>query len=157
MTVDPSLPPPPPRRIKWWPWILGGCGCLVLVAALIGGLGYGAFTSFMKVTAAPEKVVKDFLAAGARGDATAAHNFFSAPLKEEQPLEQFAALLASNQHLFKVTDTTFNKRSIDMSKATFEGTVTLESGTKMPASFTLVKENDAWKLLAYSIGESGTE
>jgi hypothetical protein len=32
------------------------------------------------------------------------------------------------------------------------GTVTLEAGTTVPASFQLVKEGDQWKLIAYQLG-----
>ena len=60
--------------------------------------------------------------------------------------------MEANSLLFQITDTTLTSRSVDLSGAEFSGTVTLESGTEVPASFSLVKENDEWKLIAYNIG-----
>jgi len=51
-----------------------------------------------------------------------------------------------------VKDTTFSQRSIDTSGAQLSGSVTLTSGTQVPASFKLVRENGAWKLIGYNIG-----
>ena len=82
--------------------------------------------------------MQTFLAEASAGNLEAAHDCFSAPLKEVQ--------------LFNVADTSFTSRSVDMNGAEFEGTVTLESGTEVPCSFELVRENDAWKLIANNIG-----
>ena len=46
----------------------------------------------------------------------------------------------------------FNQRSVDTTSANLSGSVTLDSGTDVPAKFDLVQENGAWKLLNYSIG-----
>ena len=97
-------------------------------------------------------MVHQFLTAAAAGDYAAAHEFFSAPLKEAQPLEKFTAIATSNPSLFQVKDTTFSDRSVDLSGAKLAGTATLAAGTEVPASFNLVKENGAWKLLGYRIG-----
>ncbi len=152
MTVDPSAPQP--RKASVAPWLLGGCGCLLFI---IGAAALGGFLFFKGVkaaTAAPEKAITEFLAAAAAGDADKAHDYFAAPLKEAQPLDQFREVVRSNSQLFDVVDTTFNERSIDNAKATFKGTVTLKSGTEMPAEFTLVEENGAWKLISYHIGST---
>jgi hypothetical protein len=108
-----------------------------------------------QATAAPEEVVQTFLSEVAAGDLEAAHDCFSAPLKEAQPYDQFAAGVNANRHLFDVADTSFTRRSVDMAGAEFEGTVTLVSGTEVPCSFELVRENDTWKLIAYNIGAGG--
>jgi hypothetical protein len=107
-----------------------------------------------QATAAPEEVVQTFLAETAAGNLEAAHDCFSAPLKDVQPFDQFAAGVNANRHLFDVADTSFPSRSVDMNGAEFEGTVTLQSGTEVPCSFKLVRENDDWKLIAYNIGDS---
>lgn len=146
-----STTPAPAAKTPWVRWIALGCGGLVVLAAL-----FAAFMFFVvkKATAGPEEVVRQFLTAAAAGDYAAAHDFFSAPLKEAQPLEEFSAAVAANPILFKVTDTTFTERSVNLNGAKLAGTLTLAAGTKMPATFSLVKEGDAWKLIAYHIGES---
>lgn len=134
---------------SWVRRILIGCGAL---AALIMLLVAVIFLFVWKATAGPEEVVQGFLAAAGAGDHAAAHDFFCAPLKAEQSLADLEAMIEANPQLFRIQDTSFTSRSVDLAGAELAGTVTLESGTKLPASFRLVKENDAWKLIAYDIG-----
>lgn len=137
------------NKSSWVKWVLLGCGGLVLLVVVLGGAIY---LFVQKATAGPEEVVQKFLAAAGTGNYAAAHDCFSAPLKEVQPYEQFAAAAKANSSFFAVTDTSFPNRSIDMSGAELSGTVTLKSGTKVPAIFKLVKENGQWKLISYNLG-----
>jgi hypothetical protein len=137
---------------NWGAIILGGCGCLLFGIGTLAVIGYFAYTGVMAATEAPETAVQQFLAAAGDGDAETAHSYFSAALKEVQPLEDFQMVLEQNPGLFVVVDTTFNERSRDMTKASFSGTVTLANGSELPASFVLVEEDGAWKLISYNIG-----
>lgn len=103
-------------------------------------------------TAGPEKAVHHFLAAAGSGDYAAAYADFSAPLRSEQTLSDFTDAVRANAALIRVKETTFNNRSIDTNGAELSGSVTLVSGTTVPASFRLVREHGAWKLLGYHIG-----
>lgn len=124
-------------------------GAAVLVAAI---LGIGIFFVVLRMTAEPEQVVRDFMAQAAAGDYAGAHAHFSAPLQQVQSLEAFSAAVQANAMFFKVTDLSFNQRSIDQAGAELAGMVTLESGTVVPATFSLVRENENWKLIKYYIG-----
>lgn len=124
-------------------------GVAVLVAAI---LGIVIFFVVLRMTAEPERVVRDFMAQAAAGDYAAAHAHFSAPLKQVQSLEAFSAVVQANAMLFQVTDMSFNQRSVDQAGAELAGTVTLESGTELPATFSLVRERGSWKLIKYYIG-----
>jgi hypothetical protein len=126
-----------------------GCGVVLLgVAALIAVI----FVVVKSMTAEPERVVRDFLSAAAARDYAKAHDYFAAPLKESQPLQQFQNSVETTPSLFAIEDVTFNNRSIDTAGAKLSGTVTLKAGTTVPASFELAKERDVWKLLSYRIG-----
>lgn len=148
---SPAAPAAPVAAAKtsYGRWIALGCGGLVVLVALFAAV---MFFVVKKATAGPEEVVKQFLAAAAAGDYAAAHECFSVPLKEAQPLAEFTAAAEQNPSLFQVTDTTFNERSVDLSGAKLAGTVTLAAGTEVPADFSLAKENGAWKLIGYHIG-----
>jgi Domain of unknown function (DUF4878) len=151
MTVE--NPAPPPAKRPWLKWVALGCvGLIVIIGCFVGV----TFFVVKKATAGPEKAVKEFLAAAGAGDYAHAHSYFSAPLKEQQPLDKFTADAESHASMFKVKDTTFNNRSVNTTGAELSGTVTLEAGTQVPASFHLVQENDEWKLLSYHIG-TGSE
>lgn len=126
-----------------------GCGVLVLGLAIF----VGAILGFVwMATAGPEEAVKSFLAAAAAGDIEKAHDYFSAPLKEQQSLDEFRKAVEGNRSLFAITDSSFSNRSIDTTSAKLSGSVTLQAGTTLPARFELVKENDDWKLIAYHLG-----
>jgi hypothetical protein len=138
-----------PRKLPWLRWVLIGCGgAIALLVVFVVVL----LVVVKQATAGPEEVVRTFLSEAAAGNLEAAHDCFSAPLKEVQPFDQFAAGVSANRHLFDVADTSFTNRSVDMAGAEFDGTVTLRSGTRIPCSFKLVRENDSWKLIAYNIG-----
>ncbi len=124
-------------------------GIAVLGVAIFG---IGIFIVVMRMTAEPERVVRDFMAQAAAGEYAAAHAHFSAPLQQVQPLEAFGAMVQANAMYFQVTDLSFNQRSIDEAGAEFAGSVTLESGTELPATFSLVREREDWKLIKYYIG-----
>lgn len=141
--------PPPPAKKGWIKWV--ACGCVVAVLLLAGFIA-AIFFTVQKATAGPEEAVQGFIAAAKAGDYQKAHDYFSVPLKEVQPYEDFVAAAEQNSSFFKITDTSFTNRSIDMNGAEFSGNVTLESGTTVPAQFELVRENDQWKLISYNIG-----
>lgn len=148
-----GTPPPPQQPNRGWiKWVLIGCGVLVLLVigfiALVGG---GIFYGIKKATAEPERVVKSFLASAASGDYQAAHDHFSSALKQEQPYEQFAEAAQANQRLFKVKDTTFSNRNMSGDEVKFSGSLELEDGSSVPASFSLIRENGQWKLISYNI------
>lgn len=133
----------------WLKWIGLGCGGLILIGVIAGA---ALFFVVRSMTAGPEEAARAFCAAAAAGDYARAHDFFSVPLKESQPLDAFTAAAKANPSLFRITDTSFTDRSIDMAGAKLSGTATLEGGTTVPVSFTFARENDAWKLIGYNIG-----
>jgi hypothetical protein len=133
----------------WVKYLALGCGGVIV---LLVGFVAAVFFAVGRLTAAPEQVTRDFLAATTRGDLAAAHAHFSAPLKDEQPLAELQAAAAATPSFYRVADISFSERSIDTSKATLKGTARLQAGTEVPVSFTLVREQDTWRLLAYHLG-----
>lgn len=97
------------------------------------------------------EVIEAFLEAAGDGDWEAAHGHFSGPLREAQPYEEFVSMGEGNAGLFRVEET-----RLDSSRAEegprYEGTVVLEGGQEIPATFTLVREDGEWRLIAYNLG-----
>lgn len=144
-----AAPPPPPMQApprRWGRWVALGCGGLIALVAVL-------FMIVMAASAGPEKVVQEFLAAAGRGDYGVAYDTFSGPLKESQSYDDFAGAAEANSNLFQVVETTFSNRSVDLQSAKFSGTLTLQGGGEVPASFELTKEDGDWKLIAYHIGQ----
>jgi len=155
-TTDSAFTDPSNSQLKkkrpWLRWVLLGCGGLI---ALLVVFVVVILFVVKQATAAPEEVVQTFLAEIAAGNLEAAHDCFSAPLKEVQPFEQFAAGVNANRHLFDVAETSFTERSVDLQGAKLAGTLTLASGTEVACSFNLVRENETWKLISYNVGAGG--
>lgn len=136
----------------WLKWIAMGCGGLTLLGIIVVA---GILAAVWSLTSAPEAVVREFCAAAAAGDHARAHAYLAAPLREAKPLDAFEADLRASPSLFDIVETTFTDRSFDFSEGVrLGGTVTTRAGTTLPASFTLVRERDSWKLLAYRIGSA---
>jgi hypothetical protein len=124
-----------------------------IVIATVAALVLGVSVVVRIATTGPEEAVHGFLTAAGNGNYSAAYDYFSAPLKQEQSLAEFSAQAQANSLFLQVKDTTFNNRSIETgSGAKLAGSVTLETGTEVPAMFRLVKENGKWKLIGYRIG-----
>jgi hypothetical protein len=155
MTAQPSYAPPPPPQPPpsslpgWARWLGLGCGAILLLGTLFGS---AFFLVLHRATAGPEEAIQGFLAAAGSGDYTKAHGYFSTALKQVQPLDLFTKVASEHQQLFQVQDTTFNDRAVDMAGAKLSGTVTLTNGTKLPASFQLVREDGQWRFTSYQIG-----
>ncbi|MGE5233648.1 MAG: hypothetical protein ACM3OB_06015 [Acidobacteriota bacterium] len=152
-TATPQPQPQPGKKKSWVKWVVLGCGVLLVLGAAFAAL---LFFVVKKATAGPEATVHQFLDAAGRGDYRAAYDDFSAPLKQAQSFAAFEASARQQSMMFQVKDTRFSTRSVDLSGAKLAGTLTLQAGTEVPAYFKLVKENGAWRLIAYRIG-SGAE
>lgn len=138
-----------PAKSSPFPWILGGCGCLLFG---IGIVVAGIFMVVMQATEEPEKVVKEFLAASAAGDADRAYATFSPEVQQIQSLDDFRGVLAANPQLFDTTDVTWTKRSIDNGTANFVGTAKARSGGEIPCNFSLRQYDNGWKILVWQLG-----
>jgi len=97
------------------------------------------------------ETVESFLAAAGRGDYEAAHDHFAGPLEEVQPYDVFAGIAADNTGFFQVQELRLVK-SQGENGPHYEGTLLLESGPEVSASFDLVREAGKWRLMAYHIG-----
>jgi hypothetical protein len=146
--ASPTFPAAAPRPS----WLRRSARRAGIALAVFAALIVVLVTVVRMATAGPERAVHHFLAAADSGDYAAAYDDFSAPLKSMQTLDDFTSAMRANAALVHVKETTFNNRSVDTDGAELSGSVTLESGTTVPASFRLVRENGTWKLLGYHIG-----
>ena len=141
--------PAPAKKRKWIAFGLVGC---VLLLIMMGGCFAAVWFGVKAATEDAEAVVGEFLSAAEAGDYERAHGYFSVPLKEVQPLDEFEATVRQNSTLFEVEELSFNSRSRDQAGVRFEGTARLKSGTTIPVSFVLAQENEQWKLLSWNLG-----
>ncbi len=125
----------------------------VLIAALV------VTTYLLTATPAPLTVIKDFWAAmelheddvRRESDFGRAYAHFDSDLQREQTLQEFQKLATSNSSFFKAG----NRRwltNVEDETATVEGRFTIDGDVEIASGqFRLVKTNDTWKIIAYSI------
>ena len=97
------------------------------------------------------EVVRQFLELAAARDYEEAHELCSGALAEVHPLEEFTAGVRANPFLFEVAEMQL-ERVRGSSGPRYEGTLLLERGAQVPASFELVREGGEWLLISYQIG-----
>lgn len=123
-------------------WIFAGCcGCLLLGLVLGAVLGGSVFM----MTAAPVGAVREQLKALKAHDTAqaCAHLASNASLD----CDRLKELAEAHPGLGDNKDSTFWNRSIKNDGATVSGVLLAESGRAEPATFTLVKEGAAWKVV----------
>ena len=96
-------------------------------------------------------IIQSFLSLVVQGDYEAAHNHFARPLKDAQPYDTFEAAARNNANLFQARELNLEK-SAGEGGPSYKGTLTLESGDEISASFHLVREAGSWRLMAYNLG-----
>jgi hypothetical protein len=153
-------PPPPPARVAAAPaapvgqmaggpppakkgrspifWVLTGCcGCIVVVALLVGVIAGGAFMASRPAATAAQT----WLAEVRQNQVEAAAAGLSTAYKARLDDAQFQAIATVVQ---QSKDATFMSRSIDNDRATLKGVLT--GGAPQPITIVLVKEDGAWKV-----------
>jgi hypothetical protein len=88
------------------------------------------------------------------GDVVAAYAELSVAARQQTSLEDFKKMLEGTPALTHVTGESFSTRNTENGQGRLEGVLELEGGGKLPIQIRLVKENDAWKILAYKTSAS---
>jgi hypothetical protein len=145
--MPPGAPPPAKKRGPLF-WAGGGCcGCLVLLVILAGVIGGGAF--FM--TNAIVDVTRAQIADIKKGDMDAAYARMSDEYRAQHSKDDFVAFVGRHPGLKENTDSTFMNRNVKNDIGTLGGTLT-GGGTTEPVTYTLAKENGAWKITDIEFG-----
>ena len=129
------------RALKTWKKVLLG---IVLFIVCVIALA-------MFATSGLSEPVERHFSALHSGDVVAAYSELSVAARQQTSLEDFKAMLANSPALTHVTGESFSSRSYNNGQGQLEGTLELEGGGKLPIEIHLVKENGAWKILAYKM------
>lgn len=119
-------------------------GCLIAVGVFMLFIGAIVGVVFW-ATGGITDTADEFFAAAKAGDYETAHSLTSQRLREQGSPEGLREFIEANG-LDKVTETSWNSRSIQNSTGKLEGTVTTEGGGTIPLVVEFVSENDEWKI-----------
>jgi hypothetical protein len=121
-------------------WVLTGCcGCLLLVALLIGVIGGGAYVATKPAASAAHQ----WLAEVRQNQTEQAMDRLSSQYRARLDEQEFLAVAAAVQ---RSTDATFLQRSVDNDRALLKGVLTGSGGPPSPITVQLVKEGGEWKV-----------
>lgn len=133
------------RSNKKW-WILGGlgCGCLLLIVALVLILGVYGGVKFWNVVSVPREVVHNFLQSVRDGKYETAWNLLSERLRNQySSFNEFRNTIRDD---LPVREWSLPKVSVENETAQVEGVVTMEGGQKLRLTFFLIQEKQQWRL-----------
>lgn len=131
--------PPPKKGRSPVVWILAGCcGCLLLVAVLIGVIGGGAFMATRPVANTAHQWLAEVRQSQMPAATAALSSEYQGRLTEEQ-LQEIASAIQQS------TDASFFSRSIDNDRAVLRGVLT-GGPAPQPITIQLVKEGGTWKI-----------
>jgi hypothetical protein len=140
----PSMAPPPLPKKGRSPffWVgIGCCGCLLLVALMVAGIGGAAMFATRGAVDAVRAQIADIK--GGRMDAAYAR--MSDGYREAHTAADFGAFVGRHPGLTENSDSTFTSRNIQNDKAHIAGFLMAASGKKETVTYDLVKAGD-WKI-----------
>src|SRR5262245_5257111 len=132
--------------------ILGGAGCLVLTL-----IGVGLIYFFISNLGKEElQMVNDQLGALRRNDIDRAYSYCSLAFQKSTTRDDFLRMVEDYPVLKNAKDFTSMDRSKNVGGLTIlKGTITGEDGSKLPAEYQLVRENDKWKIQSLKLSPAG--
>lgn len=154
-----AAPPAAPARTgrSPWFWVMLGCGGLLLLMLLAGGLIGLLVYKAAGAMQAPVDEVKAQLADVKAGNLDAAYARLAPAYQAEVSKEEFQAFVGKHATFGQNKDTTFNNRSLANDVASISGSLEAVSGESEDASFKLQKQGGAWKVTAIEVGGENPE
>jgi hypothetical protein len=127
--------------MKTWKKVLLGLAIFIV----------GVVALAMFATSGLDEPVERHFAALRAGDVVGAYGELSVAARQQTSLDDFKTMLTNTPALTRVTGQSFSSRTVDTAQGQLVGTLEIEGGGKLPIEIRLVKENDAWKILAYHV------
>ena len=136
-------PVPPKKNRRWWPWVLGGCGCLFVAALAVVALIIG-FVVFG--TSGPREAVTAYKAAWDNADCSAFMDVTTAKFRDGITCEEFEDLASKSDNDVELS---IYSTEVSGDRATVKGHAKgTNKGKKIDgdSTFELVKEDGDWKI-----------
>jgi hypothetical protein len=153
MTTTPE-PTARSQRRRWLLFGSLGCAAVLLIGAAVGIQIYWKIRHANQVSAEAQKVVQEFLGLASRGELEQAYDFFSRELKAKKSPGEFAREVAANPDHFRVPDADLGSGTVHFGSdiVEFDGTLRLQNGERIPASFVVAPEEGYWVIKSYQLG-----
>ena len=144
-------PEPEKKRGPMFWGVVGGVGCLAVVAAVLGVVFGGAYFMTKGAVEAAQAQLKDLKS----GNLDAAYARTTSGYQQDHPQPVFTAFVQRHPGLVGNTESTFSDRSVKNETARLAGTLSHPSGTESVV-YEMVKEGGAWKVSGLTVeGDSG--
>lgn len=115
---------------------------LLVAAIILTGLVWW----FWGRTLEPVQVIRSQLAALQAGDDQQAYKYLSTDARRALPEDEFLALVEATPVVRQPWESTFLSRKVENQTATVSGHITGRDGHDYAVSYTLVRENDVWRI-----------
>lgn len=146
MDLEQSPPPLPEKKDNLLlKLVVGGCGCLIVLAIIFIFL-FGRIFGF---THGPTRVVETHLKAINSDDYTGAYAQFSRGYRERTSYEDFRTELREFANLLPYKNYSLSRVTVNNDKARVEGTISARDGAIFPVRYDLVREQGKWRISGY--------
>ena len=146
MDFDQSPPSAPEKKDNLLlKLVVGGCGCLIILAIIFIFL-FGRIFGF---THGPTRVVETHLKAINSDNFTAAYAEFSRGYRERTSYEDFRTELREFSNLLPYKSYPLSRVTVNNDRARVEGTISARDGAIFPVRYDLVREQGRWRISSY--------
>lgn len=146
METQPSHPDEPRKSDRTLlKVLLGGCGCLIVVAAVAILL----FGKFFVALREPVKIVNSHLEAIKEGNYNRAYSYFDADYSRAHSQDQFRQYINGFSSALPYRSASMNKVNISGRQATIEGKIEGAAGQNILVRYKMRKENDRWRIVSF--------
>lgn len=125
--------------------ILGGVGCLFVVAAIITLVILG----FSQLSEGPARAVRHHLTSINQGNIRTAYTDFTNDYRRHHTMDDFQKELSLFADQLPCRASHFSRVTVNKGKAEVGGTLTGRDGSLFPVVYRLIREKDEWKIQDY--------
>ena len=134
-------------------WILiGGCGCLLVAAIILGLIGGLAYFGINKYKQTIEPTLNGHAQAILNGDIDGAYAYCSDEFKAITDRQAYEVFVQSYKPILTAQNHSFTNFNLNNNLLTVRGSVTTADGQFYPVTYQLIKKGDQWLIYSINIG-----
>ena len=136
--------------LKWV--LIGGCGCILVIAIFFGLIFGGVFWGFKKVNAMVNPTIKAHAQAIIEGDIDKAYSYCSDEFKAATDRQSYQVFVETYKDILISPDYKFNKFNMQNNMLRLDGSVTTQDGNYYPITYIFIKKGGKWYIYTINIG-----
>lgn len=146
-TFTPPRAPSAPKRSavgRLLKWAAIAVAVLAALAVIVIGFAFWA-------TSGAVEAADTFFEQVTEGQLKTAYEGTAGIFKDATSEEEWNAFIAEREMLSQIDSVSFSSREVSGDRASLEGMLKIQDGSKMPVSVQLIHENNAWRVAGFEL------